>query len=260
MKDEKNLLIRNSTAEFLACELQSQQDSIEVRYEDETIWITQKMMSMLFDVSIKTINEHLQNIYASGELEKEATVRKFRIVQIEGARQVARDVDHYNLDAVISVGYRVNSIKATEFRRWATQVLKHFAIRGYVIDKKRMENGAYLGEDYFERLLEEIREIRLSERRFYQKVTDIYATSVDYDPKSPISKQFFATVQNKLHFAVTGNTAGELIVARADSQKGNMGLTSWEGSPDGKIIPSDTKVAKNYLSKEELDSLGQLVK
>lgn len=259
MKDEKNLLIRNSTAEFLTFELQSQQDSIEVRYEDETIWLTQKMMSMLFDVSIKTINEHLQNIYASGELEKEATVRKFRIVQIEGARQVARDVDHYNLDAVISVGYRVNSIKATEFRRWATQVLKHFAIRGYVIDKKRMENGAYLGEDYFERLLEEIREIRLSERRFYQKVTDIYATSVDYDPKSPISKQFFATVQNKLHFAVTGNTAGELIAARADSQKENMSLTSWEGSPDGKIMLSDTKVAKIYLSKEELDSLGRLV-
>lgn len=250
MKDEKNLLIRNSTAEFLTFELQSQQDSIEVRYEDETIWLTQKMMSMLFDVSIKTINEHLQNIYASGELEKEATVRKFRIVQIEGARQVARDVDHYNLDAVISVGYRVNSIKATEFRRWATQVLKHFAIRGYVIDKKRMENGAYLGEDYFERLLEEIREIRLSERRFYQKVTDIYATSVDYDPKSSISKQFFATVQNKLHFAVTGNTAGELIVARADSQKENMGLTSWEGSPDGKIMLSDTKVAKIICQKK----------
>ena len=259
MKDEKNLLIRNSTAEFLTFELQSQQDSIEVRYEDETIWLTQKMMSMLFDVSVPTINEHLRKIYLMGELEENATIRKFRIVQIEGARQVARDVDHYNLDAVISVGYRVNSIKATEFRRWATQVLKHFAIRGYVIDKKRMENGAYLGEDYFERLLEEIREIRLSERRFYQKVTDIYATSVDYDPKSPISKQFFATVQNKLHFAVTGNTAGELIVARADSQKENMGLTSWEGSPDGKIMLSDTKVAKNYLSKEELDSLGRLV-
>lgn len=259
MKDEKYLLIRNSTAEFLTFELQSQQDSIEVRYEDETIWLTQKMMSMLFDVSVPTINEHLRKIYLMGELEENATIRKFRIVQIEGTRQVARDVDHYNLDAVISVGYRVNSIKATEFRRWATQVLKHFAIRGYVIDKKRMENGAYLGEDYFERLLEEIREIRLSERRFYQKVTDIYATSVDYDPKSSISKQFFATVQNKLHFAVTGNTAGELIVARADSQKENMGLTSWEGSPDGKIMLSDTKVAKNYLSKEELDSLGRLV-
>ena len=259
MSDEKNLLIRNSTAEFLTFELQSKQDSIEVRYEDETIWLTQRMMSELFDVSTKTINEHLQNIYASGELDREATTRKFRIVQTEGTRQVNREVDHYNLDAVISVGYRVNSIKATEFRRWATQVLKQFAIRGYVIDKKRMENGAYLGEDYFERLLEEIREIRLSERRFYQKITDIYATSVDYDKNSPMSKQFFATVQNKLHFAITGHTAMELITSRADSKKPNMGLTSWEGSPDGKILASDVKVAKNYLTKEELDSLGRIV-
>ena len=259
MSDEKNLLIRNSTAEFLTFELQSKQDSIEVRYEDETIWLTQRMMSELFDVSTKTINEHLQNIYASGELDREATTRKFRIVQTEGTRQVNREVDHYNLDAVISVGYRVNSIKATEFRRWTTQVLKQFAIRGYVIDKKRMENGAYLGEDYFERLLEEIREIRLSERRFYQKITDIYATSVDYDKNSPMSKQFFATVQNKLHFAITGHTAMELITSRADSKKPNMGLTSWEGSPDGKILASDVKVAKNYLTKDELDSLGRIV-
>ena len=259
MSDEKNLMIRNSTAEFLTFELQSKQDSIEVRYEDETIWLTQRMMSELFDVSTKTINEHLQNIYASGELDREATTRKFRIVQTEGTRQVNREVDHYNLDAVISVGYRVNSIKATEFRRWATQVLKQFAIRGYVIDKKRMENGAYLGEDYFERLLEEIREIRLSERRFYQKITDIYATSVDYDKNSPMTKGFFATVQNKLHFAITGHTAMELITSRADSKKPNMGLTSWEGSPDGKILASDVKVAKNYLTKDELDSLGRIV-
>lgn len=259
MSDEKNLMIRNSTAEFLTFELQSKQDSIEVRYEDETIWLTQRMMSELFDVSTKTINEHLQNIYASGELDREATTRKFRIVQTEGTRQVNREVDHYNLDAVISVGYRVNSIKATEFRRWATQVLKQFAIRGYVIDKKRMENGAFLGEDYFERLLEEIREIRLSERRFYQKITDIYATSVDYDKNSPMTKGFFATVQNKLHFAITGHTAMELITSRADSKKPNMGLTSWEGSPDGKILASDVKVAKNYLTKDELDSLGRIV-
>ena len=259
MSDEKNLLIRNSTAEFLTFELQSKQDSIEVRYEDETIWLTQRMMSELFDVSTKTINEHLQNIYASGELDREATTRKLRIVQTEGTRQVNREVDHYNLDAVISVGYRVNSIKATEFRRWATQVLKQFAIRGYVIDKKRMENGAFLGEDYFERLLEEIREIRLSERRFYQKITDIYATSVDYDKNSPMTKGFFATVQNKLHFAITGHTAMELITSRADSKKPNMGLTSWEGSPDGKILASDVKVAKNYLTKDELDSLGRIV-
>ena len=230
MSDEKNLMIRNSTAEFLT-----------------------------FDVAVPTINEHLKNIYSTGELDREATIRKFRIVQTEGAREVEREVDHYNLDAVISVGYRVNSIKATEFRRWATQVLKQFAIRGYVIDKKRMENGAFLGEDYFERLLEEIREIRLSERRFYQKITDIYATSVDYDKNSPMSKQFFATVQNKLHFAITGHTAMELITSRADSQKPNMGLTSWEGSPDGKVMLSDTKVAKNYLTKDELDSLGRIV-
>lgn len=259
MSDGKELSIRNSTAEFLIFELQSKQDSIEVRYEDETIWLTQKMMATLFDVSVKTISEHLQNVYDQGELEREATIRKFRIVQTEGTRRVNREVDHYNLDAVISVGYRVNSIRATQFRRWATQVLKQFAIRGYIIDRKRMENGTALGEDYFERLLEEIREIRLSERRFYQKVTDIYATSVDYDAKSPISQKFFATVQNKMHYAITGHTAGELIKERADSQKPNMGLTSWEGSPDGKILRTDVVVAKNYLKKEELESLGRMV-
>ena len=259
MSKGKDLLIRNSTAEFLTFELQSKQDSIEVRYEDETIWLTQKMMATLFDVTPPTISEHLKNIFASGELDEKATLRKFRIVQTEGTRQVNRDVDHYNLDAVISVGYRVNSIRATQFRRWATQVLKQFAIRGYVIDKKRMENGTALGEDYFERLLEEIREIRLSERRFYQKITDIYATSIDYDAKAPTSQKFFATVQNKMHFAVTGHTAGELIAARADSDKPHMGLTSWEGSPEGKILRTDVSVAKNYLTKEELESLGRIV-
>lgn len=259
MSERKDLVIRNSTAEFLTFELQSKQDSIEVRYEDETIWLTQKMMATLFDVESNTITYHLQEIYKSGELEREATTRKFRVVQTEGARQVSREVDHYNLDAVISVGYRVNSIRATQFRRWATQVLKQFAIRGYVIDKKRMENGTALGEDYFERLLEEIREIRLSERRFYQKITDIYATSVDYDAKAPTSKKFFSTVQNKMHYAVTGKTAGELLKERADSTKPHMGLTSWEGSPDGKILRTDVGVAKNYLSKEELESLGRIV-
>lgn len=259
MSERKDLLIRNSTAEFLTFELQSKQDSIEVRYEDETIWLTQKMMATLFDVESNTITYHLQEIYKSGELEREATTRKFRVVQTEGTRQVSREVDHYNLDAVISVGYRVNSIRATQFRRWATQVLKQFAIRGYVIDKKRMENGTALGEDYFERLLEEIREIRLSERRFYQKITDIYATSVDYDAKAPTSKKFFSTVQNKMHYAVTGKTAGELLKERADSTKPHMGLTSWEGSPDGKILRTDVGVAKNYLSKEELESLGRIV-
>lgn len=206
MSEGKDLIIRNSTAEFLIFEKQAHADSIEVRYEDETLWLTQKMMSNLFDVESNTITYHLQEIFKSGELDKESTTRKFRVVQTEGTRQVSREVDHYNLDAVISVGYRVNSIRATQFRRWATQVLKQYAITGYVIDRKRMENGAFLGEDYFERLLEEIREIRLSERRFYQKVTDIYATSVDYDKNAPTTKLFFATVQNKMHYAITGNT------------------------------------------------------
>ena len=259
MNDKKELTIRNSTAEFLIFEKQAHADSIEVRYEDETLWLTQKMMSNLFDVSTKTISEHLANIYDSGELDRDPTVRKFRIVQFEGSRQVARDIEHYNLDAVISVGYRVNSIRATQFRRWATQVLKQYAITGYVIDRKRMENGAFLGEDYFERLLEEIREIRLSERRFYQKVTDIYATSVDYDKNAPTTKLFFATVQNKMHYAISGNTAPELIMGRANSNKEHMGLTSWERSPDGKILKSDVSVAKNYLTKDELESLGRIV-
>lgn len=259
MAENKNLIIRNSTAEFLTFELQAKEDSIEVRYEDETLWLTQKKMSVLFDVSIPTVNEHLKNIYNSGELEQDSTIRKFRIVQTEGNRQVERNIDHYNLDAVISVGYRVNSIRATQFRRWATQVLKQFAITGYVLDRKRMENGAFLGEDYFERLLEEIREIRLSERRFYQKITDIYATSIDYDKNSPITKKFFATVQNKMHYAVTGFTAAELIKDRVSAEKPNMGLTSWEGSPDGKILKTDVSVAKNVLTKEEISSLGRIV-
>lgn len=259
MSDGKDLTIRNSTAEFLIFEKQAHADSIEVRYEDETLWLTQKMMGELFDVESNTITYHLQEVFKSGELDRESTARKFRVVQTEGNRQVSREIDHYNLDAVISVGYRVNSIRATQFRRWATQVLKQYAITGYVIDRKRMENGAFLGEDYFERLLEEIREIRLSERRFYQKVTDIYATSVDYDRNAPTTKLFFATVQNKMHYAITGSTAPELIMGRANSNKEHMGLTSWERSPDGKILKSDVSVAKNYLTKDELDSLGRIV-
>lgn len=259
MSDEKRLTIRNSTAEFLIFESQSQSDSIEVRYEDETLWLSQKMIATLFNVAIPTINEHLKSIYDSEELDKDSTIRKFLIVQTEGSRQVERNIEHYNLDAVISVGYRVNSVRATQFRRWATQVLKQYAITGYVLDKKRMENGAFLGEDYFERLLEEIREIRLSERRFYQKITDIYATSLDYDKNASVTKQFFATVQNKMHYAITGNTAAELIKNRADSQKENMGLTSWEKSPSEKILKSDVSIAKNYLTKDELNSLGRIV-
>lgn len=256
---EKDLKIRSSAAEFLIFEKQAHADSIEVRYEDGTLWLTQKMMANLFDVDVRTVNEHLTNIYKTEELEKDATIRKFRIVQTEGTRQVVREIDHYNLDAVISVGYRVNSIRATQFRRWATQVLKQYAITGYVIDRKRMENGAFLDEDYFERLLEEIREIRLSERRLYQKITDIYATSVDYDKDSPLTKAFFANVQNKMHYAITGNTAAELIMDRADSRVEHMGLSTWESAPDGKILKSDVTVAKNYLKKDELEAMGRLV-
>ncbi|GKG92855.1 toxin Fic [Desulfovibrionaceae bacterium] len=252
-------LIRNSTAEFLIFTGQMGEQSIEARYEDETVWLSQKLMAELFAVSVPTINEHLKNIYETGELSREATIRKFRIVQTEGGRDVARQVDFYNLDAIISVGYRVNSVRATQFRQWATQVLREFAIKGYVLDKKRLENGAFLGEDYFERLLEEIREIRLSERKFYQKITDIYATSVDYNKDAPTTRAFFATVQNKLHFAIHGHTAAELIIDRADSDKDHMGLTSWERAPDGKIVKTDVAVAKNYLAKEELESLGRIV-
>ena len=259
MSEGKDLIIRNSTAEFLIFEKQAHADSIEVRYEDETLWLTQKMMAQLFDVSVKTVNEHLRNVYVSGELEREATVRKFRIVQTEGTRQIARNIDHYNLDAVISVGYRVNSIRATQFRRWATQVLAQYAKTGYVIDHKRMENGVFLDEDYFERLLEEIREIRLSERRFYQKITDLYATAIDYDKSSLVTKQFFAKVQNKMHYAVAHQTAAEIIYHRADSEKEHMGLTNWTNAPAGKILKSDVSIAKNYLSKEELEDLGRIV-
>lgn len=259
MKENKTLTIRNSTAEFLIFETQAKQDSIEVRYEDETLWLTQKMMAALFDVNVPAISKHLQSIYEEGELDRDATVSRMETVQIEGSRTVTRMIDYFNLDAVISVGYRINSVRATQFRRWATQVLKQYAITGYVLDRKRMENGAFLGEDYFERLLEEIREIRLSERRFYQKVTDLFATSLDYDKNSPLAKLFFSTVQNKLHFAVTGKTAAELIAARADSAQEHMGLTSWENAPDGKILRTDVVVAKNYLEKEELESLGRIV-
>jgi hypothetical protein len=253
------LQIRNSTAEFLIFTAQAGENSIEVRLGDETVWLTQKLIATLFDVTVPTINEHLANIYTQNEISREATIRKFRIVQKEGTREVGRNVDFYNLDAIISVGYRVNSVRATQFRQWATRVLREYAIKGYVLDRKRLENGTFLGEDYFERLLEEIREIRLSERRFYQKITDIYATSVDYNKEAPTTRNFFAKVQNKLHFAIHGRTAAELIQERANSSKQHMGLTSWENSPDGKILKSDVIIAKNYLSKDELESLARIV-
>ena len=255
-KDEKKLQIRNSTAEFLIFTGQAGEKSIEARYEDETIWLTQKLMATLFEVTVPTINEHLKNIFASGELDQDSAIRKFRITAADGKKYSTK---LYNLDAIISVGYRVNSIRATQFRQWATHVLREFAIKGFVLDKKRLENGTFLGEDYFERLLEEIREIRLSERRFYQKITDIYTTSMDYNKDAPTTRDFFAKVQNKLHFAIHGHTAAELIIKRADSQKDHMGLTSWANSPDGKILKSDVSVAKNYLAQDELESLARIV-
>mgnify|MGYP001774440695 FL=1 len=228
-------------------------------YQDETLWLTQKAMSMLFDVDIRTINEHLRNIYSQGEVDKDTTIRKSRIVQKEGNRNISREVFIYSLDAIISVGYRVNSVRATQFRQWCTFILRQFAIRGYVIDKKRMENGSFINEDYFEHLLAEIREIRLSERRFYQKLTDIYATSIDYNLNAPTTRLFFKKVQNKMHYAVHGHTAAELIVERADAEKEHMGLTTWEKAPNGKIVKTDVSIAKNYLKEEELESMGRLV-
>lgn len=255
----KELSIRSSAAEFLIFETQAKEDSIQVRYEDNTLWLTQKMMAQLFSVESNTITYHLQDLFRSKEITEDSTTRKFRVVQTEGNRQVTREILHYNLEAIISVGYRVNSIKATQFRRWATGILQQYAIKGYVLDKKRMENGSFLGEDYFEELLEEIREIRLSERRFYQKITDIYSTAMDYDKDSPITKEFFSKVQNKLHFAVSHQTAAEIVYDRADHSKQNMGLTTWKNAPNGKIIKSDVSVAKNYLSKEEIDDLEHIV-
>ena len=251
--------IRNSTAEFLIFQIEGKEQGVEVYYKDNTVWCTQKAMGMLFDVNVPAISKHLKNIFEQGELEEERTVSKMEIVRTEGERQVKRETVFYNLDAVISVGYRVNSIRATQFRQWATSVLREFAIRGYVLDKKRMENGSFLGEDYFEHLLAEIREIRLSERRFYQKLTDIYATAVDYNRDAPTTRLFFKMMQNKMHYAVHGRTAAELIVERADSEQEHMGLTSWENAPDGKIVKTDVVIAKNYLKEAELADMGQLV-
>ena len=246
--------IRNSTAEFLIFTSQNKEDSIEVKVFDETVWLTQNMIAQLFEKSVSTINEHIKNIYKEKELSEIDTIKKF------GNSEFAKKpTNYYNLDLIISVGYRVNSKKATQFRQWATSVLKEFAIKGFVLDKKRLENGSFLGQNYFDRLLEEIREIRVSERVFYQKLTDIYSTSVDYNKDDETTKNFFAKVQNKLHFAIHGQTAAELIFNRANSQKEKMGLTSWDNAPDGKILKSDVTIAKNYLSREELESLGRVV-
>lgn len=252
----KNLNIRNSTAEFLIFTSQNGEDSIEVRIFDESVWLTQKLIAELFDKARSTITEHLKNIFAENELDENSVCREFRHTGNDGKQY---NTKYYNLDAIISVGYRVNSKKATQFRQWATRVLSQFAIKGYVIDKKRLENGSFLGKEYFDELLEQIREIRLSERKFYQKITDIYATSIDYNKDDELTKEFFAKVQNKLHYGIHGQTAPELIINRANSTKEYMGLTSWKNAPDGKILKSDVVIAKNYLTKDELESLGKIV-
>lgn len=233
--------------------------SVQVRYEDGTFWLTQKRMAELFSVDVRTVNEHLQNIFASGEMSEEGTIRKIRIVQMEGKRKVERNVTFYPLEAIIAVGYRVNSEQATHFRQWATKTLNTFITKGYVLDKKRLKQGEQFGHDYFKELLEDIREIRASERRFYQKITDIYALAIDYDKNAIETKRFFASVQNKLHWAISGQTAAEIIYDNADAERPHMGLTTWRHAPDGKVMKSDITIAKNYLSQKNMVAINRLV-
>ena len=262
MKSSKDeVTIRSSAAEYLTyvASVGDREDSIEMRYEDEYIWLTQKMMAALYDVGLPTINEHIKKIYADSELEETATIRNFRIVQTEGSRQVSRETKHYNLQMIIAVGFKVNNERAVQFRKWANSIVKDYTIKGWVMDDERLKRGSYLTDKYFEEQLERIREIRASERRFYQKITDIYATAIDYDKNSATTKRFYATVQNKMHYAVHGHTAAELIVERADHKKSHMGLTTWADAPDGKIKKSDVTIAKNYLSEDEMKQLNRMV-
>jgi hypothetical protein len=256
MSAEKSLQIRNSTAEFLIFTRQAGEDGIEVRVADETVWLTQKLLAELFEVNVRTISEHLGNLFESSELLEKSVIRKFRITASDGKNY---NTQFYNLDAIIAVGFRVNSARAIQFRQWATGVLRSFAVRGYVLDKERLKNGSFFNKEYFDDLLNEIREIRASERKFYQKITDIYATAMDYNGEAEATQTFFASVQNQLHFAIHGHTAAELITARADSQKAQMGLTTWKNAPNGKILKPDVVVAKNYLSATELKSLDRFV-
>ena len=262
MQDKENKLIRSSAAEYLTfvAATGDTQQSFEMRYEDENIWLTQKMMATLYDVTVPTVNEHIKKIYEDGELSPQATIRKFRTVQTEGTRQVSRELTHYNLQMIIAVGFKVNNERAVQFRKWANGIVKDYTIQGWVMDEERLKNGGtVLTEKYFEKQLEKIREIRLSERKFYQKITDIYATALDYDPSAKATRRFFAAIQNKLHYSVHGQTAAEVVYNRADAEKEHMGLTNWDGYPDGKIHKSDVVVAKNYLTSEELHQLSRLV-
>ena len=260
-RTDQEKMFRSSAAEYLTyvASTGDQKDSVEMRYEDENIWLTQKMMAALYDVDVRTINEHIKKIYADSELTPEATIRKFRIVQTEGERQVQRTINHYNLQMIIAVGFKVNSERAVQFRKWVNQIAKDYTIKGWVMDDERLKRGTYLTDKYFEEQLERVREIRASERKFYQKITDLYATAIDYDKNAAATRRFYASVQNKMHYAVHGHTAAELIVSRADSQKPHMGLTTWQDAPDGKIRKSDVTVAKNYLTAFELGQLNRMV-
>ena len=260
-KKKKELAIRSSAAEYLTFVASTGESdaSFEMRYEDENIWLTQKMMAALYDVDVRTVNEHIKKIYADGELTEQATIRKFRIVQTEGVRQVNREVTHYNLQLIIAVGFKVNNQRAVQFRKWAGQIVKDHTIQGWTMDVERLKKGHMFTDEYFERQLQQIREIRLSERKFYQKVTDLYATAFDYDKNAKTTRLFFQTVQNKMHYAVHRHTAAELIVERADANKEHMGLTTWENAPDGKILKADVTIAKNYLSKDEMNYLERIV-
>ena len=260
-KKSNEATIRSSAAEYLTyiASVGDQKDSVEIRYEDENIWLTQKMLAVLYDVGIPTINEHIKKIYADSELEEASTIRKFRIVQTEGSRQVSREVTHYDLQMIIAVGFKVNSERAVQFRKWVNQIAKDYTIKGWVMDDERLKQGTFLTDKYFDEQLERIREIRASERKFYQKITDLYATAIDYDKNSAATKRFYATVQNKMHFAVHGHTAAELIIERADHTKEHMGLTTWADAPDGKIKKSDVTIAKNYLSENEMKQLNRMV-
>ncbi len=251
--------IRSSAAEYLTyvAAVGNQQDSIEMRYEDENIWLTQKMMAVLYDVDVRTINYHIKKIFGDSELQEKAVIQKFRITASDGK---SYSTNHYSLEMIIAVGFKVNSERAVQFRKWVNQIAKDYTIKGWVIDDERLKNGgSVLTTEYFDRLLEQIREIRLSERRFYQKITDIYATSLDYDRTAGTTKQFFAKVQNKMHYAVHGHTAAELIYERADAEKPHMGLTTWGAAPEGKIVKSDVSIAKNYLTDQEMRSLERIV-
>lgn len=260
-KKKDEVTIRSSAEEYLTyvASVGDQQGSIEMRYEDENIWLTQKMMATLYDVDVRTINEHIKKIYSDLELDEDSTIRNFRIVQTEGSRQVTRDTKHYSLQMIIAIGFKVNSERAVQFRKWVNKIVKDYTIKGWVMDDERLKSGTYLTEKYFDEQLERIREIRASERMFYQKITDLYATAIDYDKNSATTRRFYATVKNKMHYAVHGHTATELILERADHTKEHIGLSTWADAPKGKIKKSDVTVAKNYLSQDEMKQLNRMV-